>query len=124
VARSRTKARQTITARPPLPAAVVRFLVCRPSQKEMLKRRIHTVCRFNLNIEKGPTYELGNRLLGDNLTLGDNLATSPNSSVLLGRISLIWAGDDRMRRRGLLLHEHYRRAVCRPVTLRVQTGPG
>ncbi len=41
----------------------------------------------------------------------------PPNSLLLDRISLVWAGDHRRRGRKCVLSERHRRAVCRPVTL-------
>jgi hypothetical protein len=98
------------------------FLVCRASQRESLKRGISYCAILIPSIEKGATYELGNRPLDDNLTLGDNLKSDIRTlCVLLDRVSLVWAGDGWWGR-GLVLYEphpraeHHRR-VCRPVTL-------
>ncbi len=82
---------------------------------------IFILCDLTSSIERGETYELVNKPLGDNLILCDNFTTSPNSSVPLGRISLVWARDNRWGRR-LALYEHHRRAVCRPVTLAAAIG--
>jgi len=96
--------------------------VCRASQRESLKRGISYCAILIPSIEKGATYELGNRPLDDNLTLGDNLKSDIRTlCVLLDRVSLVWAGDGWWGR-GLVLYEphpraeHHRR-VCRPVTL-------
>ena len=67
--------------------------MCRASQRESLKRGISYCAILIPSIEKGATYELGNRPLDDNLTLGDNLTSDiPTLSVLLVRVSLVWAG--------------------------------
>ncbi len=90
----------------------VAFLVCRASQVTLRTRGIHTV-RINFK-NWGRAYELGNRPLDDNLT---SAPTLPHRSLLLGRISPVWAVDDWRRGRDCVLSECHRRAVCRPVTL-------
>jgi hypothetical protein len=98
--------------------------VCRPSHRRIAEKAYSYCAILTPSIEVR-THELDSRPLDE---LGDNLASDPiggffirsppNRSVYLDRISLVWAGDDRMRGRGFVLYEHHRRAVCRPVTLR------
>jgi hypothetical protein len=94
-----------------------------PHVTEGIAERRYSYCAgLTPSTLKGATYELGNRPLEHNLTLGDNLKSDIRTlCVLLDRVSLVWAGDG-WRGRGLVLYEphpradHHRR-VCRPVTL-------